>query len=159
MYALASWTRLNVSSGSPIDRTRLEGRGYLGLVGQTVLVLRAQREDASRTEPPYLQSLLGGWSNLRGFKAGSFVGDRLVAGSLELRVPFSSPLSIARLGASVFVDAGTAYRRDQRFGDQPLETGVGGGVWMTASFFRVGVSVARGLGASTRVNFGGGLSF
>ena len=65
--------------------------------------------------PPYLKPLLGGWSNLRGFEAGSFIGDTLVAGSLELRMPLTSPLEIGKLGVSVFADTGTAYDNGQRF--------------------------------------------
>jgi outer membrane protein assembly factor BamA len=159
VYATASWSRLHLRSAEPIDRTRLEARGYLGLVGQTVLVVRAHREGADRTMPPFLQSLLGGWSSLRGFKAGAFAGDQLVAGSLELRVPLSSPLQLGKFGASVFVDAGAAYRHDQRLADQPVRAGVGGAVWFTATAFRMGVSVARGRGATTRVNFGAGLAY
>jgi hemolysin activation/secretion protein len=109
--------------------------------------------------PPFLQSLLGGWSSLRGFKAGAFAGDQLVAGSLELRVPLSSPLQLGKFGASVFVDAGAVYRHDQRLADQPVRAGVGGAVWFTATAFRMGVSVARGRGATTRVNFGAGLAY
>ena len=111
MFASASWEHLVFASGGAIDRTRLEGHGYLGLIGQTVLVLRALREDADQPLPPYLKSLLGGWSSLRGFKAGSYVGDTLVTGSAELRVPLSSPLDVAKLGVSLFVDTGTAYDR------------------------------------------------
>ena len=44
----------------------------------------AQRTDSSRPLPPYLQPLLGGMANLRGFEAGTAVGDTLVAASAEL---------------------------------------------------------------------------
>ena len=114
MFASASWEHLDFSSGAVIDRTRVEGRGYLGLIGQNVLVLRAVREDADHPLPPYLKSLLGGWSSLRGFRAGSYVGDTLVTGSMELRVPLGSPLDVAKLGVSLFVDTGTAYADGQR---------------------------------------------
>ena len=159
VYTVASWERIGFSSGGTTDRTRIDARGYLGLIGQTVLVGRVVREDASASLPPYLKSLLGGWSNLRGFEAGTFVGDTLAAGSLELRVPVSSPLSAGKLGVSAFVDTGTAYAKGERFGDQTLRTGIGGAVWMTTGPLRLGLSVARGRGADTRVNFGGGLSF
>jgi outer membrane protein assembly factor BamA len=159
VYTTVSWERLDFASGGTTDRTRVDARGYLGIVGQTVLVARALHEDANRPLPPYLQSLLGGWSSLRGFEAGAFVGDTVVAGSLELRVPLSSALSVGRLGVSGFVDAGKAYFKGQRFDDQPWEVGVGGSVWLTATVIKVSFSVARGLGSGTRVNFGGGLSF
>jgi outer membrane protein assembly factor BamA len=160
VYATASWERLSFASGGPAtDRTRLEARGYVGLVGQTALVLRVVREDASRPLPPYLESLLGGWSTLRGFKAGAFVGDTLVLGSVELRVPLTSALSVGKLGVSLFVDTGTAYDKGQHLRDQILQTGIGGSVWVTVAAFHMGVSVAHGRGAGTRVNFGGGVSF
>jgi outer membrane protein assembly factor BamA len=159
VYAVASWERLTFASGGATNRTRVEGRGYLGLIRQTVLVLRAVREDADRPLPLYLKSLLGGWSSLRGFKAGSFVGDSLVSGSVELRMPLDSPLDVAKLGVSIFVDAGAAYDKGQRFADRPVERGIGASVWLTAAVFRMSLSVAHGRGATTRVNFGAGLTF
>jgi outer membrane protein assembly factor BamA len=159
VYAVASWEHLSRSAGPAINRTRLDGRGYLGLVGQTVLVARVVRTGADRATPPYLKSLLGGWSSLRGFKAGAFYGDTLVAGSLELRVPLTSPLDIGRLGVSLFVDSGTVYDRGERLRDQPLHTGAGGSVWVTLTAFRMELAVAHGRGAGTRVNFGGGFTF
>jgi len=60
-------------------RTSLDGRGYLGLIGQAVLAGRVLRLDSDRPLPPYLKPQLGGLSTLRGFAPGSFVGDTLVA--------------------------------------------------------------------------------
>ena len=159
VLATASWERLTFGSGGAVQRARLEGRGYFALIGQNVLALRVLREAADGPLPPYLKSLLGGWSTLRGFEAGAFAGDRLLAGSMELRVPFNSTLRRAKLGASVFVDAGAAYDDGQKLGDQRTRLGVGAGFWVTATIFHVGVSVAHGQDAGTRVNFGGGLSF
>jgi outer membrane protein assembly factor BamA len=172
VFATAAWERVNIQpNATPADdalarppeevihRLRLDGRGYLGLFGQSILVARVVREDVDRAVPPYLKSLLGGWSNLRGFEAGAFVGDTLVAGSLELRLPISPVLSEGKLGVSAFIDAGTAYDKGQRFDDATIRTGGGGAVWVTLLAFRMGVSVAHGKGSGTRVNFGGGLSF
>ena len=83
----------------------------------------------------------------------------MVTGSIELRIPLTTPLSVGKLGVSVFADTGTAYEKGQRFRDQTLRTGIGGSVWFTAAAFRMGLSVAHGRGADTRVNFGGGLTF
>jgi len=116
--------------------------------------VRALREDADRAVPPYLKSMLGGVPNLRGFRRGAAVGDTLVAGSLELRVPLTSPLSIGKFGITTFVDVAKAYDKGQRFGDQKFERGVGGGVWLSLAFLRLNIAVAHGLGASTRVHFG-----
>ena len=159
VLASASWTRLSFGSGGDVNRTTLEGRGYVGLVGQSVLVVRARREDADQPLPPAFQSLLGGSANLRGFRAGIATGDTLVAGSIELRVPLSSPLSIGRLGVTAFVDTGAVYAHDGRFRDQPMRTGVGGGLWLTATAFHLALAVGRGLGSSTRVHFSAGVSY
>ena len=159
VLATAAWERISFESGGTLHRTRLEGRGYLGLIKQSVLAVRVMRDGANAPQPAYLRPLLGGWSNLRGFEAGAFVGDIVVAGSAELLVPLSSPLSVGRLGVSVFVDAGVAYDYGQRLKDQVRQTGIGGSVWMSATVFRLSLSVAHGRGAGTRVNFGGGMTF
>ncbi len=165
VLAASSWERLDwgprFDSGrrGPVNRARVEGRGYLGLVGQTVLAVRAVRESSSGPLPPYLQPLLGGWSTLRGYKAGSFSGDILVAESVELRIPLTSPLRVGKLGVSIFADGGKIYGHGQRFRDQPFHRSAGGSVWFAATVFHLGVSVARGRGADTRVNFGAGLTF
>jgi outer membrane protein assembly factor BamA len=159
VYAVASWEHLKFDAGGTTNRTRLEGRGYIGLIGQNVLALRVVREDPDRALPRYLKPLLGGWSTLRGFKAGSFAGDTLVAGSAELRIPLSSPLDVGKVGVSVFVDAGTAYDKGARYRDQILHSGTGASIWLTAAMFHMDVSVAHGRHADTRVNFGIGVTF
>ncbi|MEZ5318962.1 MAG: BamA/TamA family outer membrane protein [Vicinamibacterales bacterium] len=159
LYASAGAERVGFGSGGATTRTRLDGRGYLGLVGQTVLEVRVARSDASEPLPPYLRNLLGGWSSLRGFEAGAFTGDTVVTGSAELRVPITSTLSVGKVGVSVFVDSGAAYDKGQRFGDAVLRTGIGGSVWFVATVFHMNLSVAHGRGADTRVNFGGGFVF
>src|SRR5207247_7437812 len=85
IYARAAWDHLSFRGSDSNNRSELEARGYIGLVGQTVLVLRLLRADASRPLPAYLQPILGGLANVRGFKAGTAVGDTLVASSAELR--------------------------------------------------------------------------
>lgn len=140
-------------------RTSLEGRGYLGLIGQAVLAGRVLRLDSDRPLPPYLKPQLGGLSTLRGFAAGSFVGDTLVAMSAEVVLPLTSPLSIGKLGVSAFADAGTVYNKGQQFSDQSLEQGYGVSVWFAAAFVRLNVAIAHGRGASTRVHVGGNVTF
>ena len=81
VYAAATVERLFFDAGPATTQTRLDARGYLGVFRQNVVVVRAVREDATEPLPPYLKSLLGGWSSLRGFRAGSVRrrhdGDRL----------------------------------------------------------------------------------
>ena len=98
-------------------------------------------------------------SNLRGFKAGTAIGDTLVAGTVEVRVPLTSPLSIGKAGVSAFVDIGTIYDKGQRLGDQTFSRGVGGGVWFAAAFIRLNLVVAHGIGADTHVHFGTTVTF
>jgi outer membrane protein assembly factor BamA len=155
VYARAAWDRF----GFGAQKTEVDARGYLGLFRQNVLAVRAQRIDANRPLPRYLQPLLGGMSNLRGFKAGTAAGDTLVAMSAELVVPLTSALHIGKIGVNVFADRGTVYNKGQRFADQTMREGYGAGVWFTAAFLRLNVAVAHGRGASTRVHAGGNVSF
>ncbi len=162
VYARAAWEHFSFNDrgpGSRVNRTQLDGRGYVGLFGQSVLVVRALREDADGPLPAYAQPMLGGLANLRGFRAGTAVGDTLVAGSAELRLPLTSPLSLGKIGVSAFVDAGAVYRKGDRLEDQTLRRGVGASLWFSAAFVRVSVAVAHGIGASTRVHVGGTVSF
>jgi outer membrane protein assembly factor BamA len=159
VYARAGVERIDFASGGDAVRTTLDGRAYLGLFGQTVLEARLRREDANRPLPPYLKSLLGGWSSLRGFEAGAFAGDTMVNGSLELHVPLNAVLSAGKVGISVFGDAGAVHDDGQRLQDQRARTGAGGSLWVTLAAFKMSLAVARGRGAGTRVNFGGGFEF
>ena len=158
IYLRAAAEALRFPTASAV-RTQVDANGYLGLVGGAVLALRVLREDFSRPAPAYYKSILGGSENLRGFRAGYAIGDTLVAGSAELRIPLTSPLRSARLGASAFIDAGTTYDDGARFRDQKLQQGIGGGMWVTAPLFRLSLMVARGIGEGTRVHFAVGLTF
>ncbi|TAK15431.1 MAG: outer membrane protein assembly factor [Acidobacteria bacterium] len=162
VYVKASADRLfadiRTDTGA-LYRTKVDASGYLGLIRQTVLVARVVREDASEKMSPYFKSMLGGTANLRGFHAAEFVGDTLVAGSLELRAPLTSPISFGKVGFRVFADAGTVYDKGQRYEDQTLKQGYGGGLFLTAPVFHLNLDVAHGKGAGTRVYFGGGFSF
>jgi outer membrane protein assembly factor BamA len=158
VYARAALDYLRFPRSS-VRQMNLEADGYLGLYRGSILRLRALREDMSRPVPPYFKSILGGSENLRGFRAGTAVGDTLAAGSAELRVPLSSPLNVARVGTSVFIDVGASYDKGKRFGDQHLKRGVGAGVWATAALFRISLMVAHGIGADTRLHFDAGITF
>jgi hypothetical protein len=158
IYARAAVEHLDFSP-QPAIRMSIDANGYIGLYRGIVLALRAQREDITEPAPDFYKSILGGSSNLRGFRAGYDIGDTLAAGSAEFRIPLSSALRVAKVGTSVFFDAGTVYDKGERLADQKLERGVGGGVWLTAPLFRISLMVARGLGSGTRVHFGAGLTF
>jgi len=159
VFVTAGVDHLWFASGDSRNLVALQADGYAGVWGQMVLALRVSRDAADGPLPPYLKPLLGGWSSVRGYEAGAYVGDTVVTESAELRVPLTSSLRIAKLGVSAFVDAGKAYDFGQRYREQPLRVGVGGGVWLTATVFRLGLSVAHGQDSGTRVNFGGGITF
>jgi outer membrane protein assembly factor BamA len=159
VYGRASIEHLDFGNTPAATRTELDGRAYVGLYRQNILILRVLRQDSNVPLPPYLQPMLGGMANLRGFRAGSFIGDTLVSGTAEIRAPLTSPLNIAKAGVSAFVDVGTVYDKGQSLSDQHFSKGVGGGVWLAAAFIRLQLVVAHGIGAGTRVHFGAGVSF
>jgi outer membrane protein assembly factor BamA len=157
VFAKASWERLGGSADAA--HYVLDARGYVGLFGQNVLALRGLRDAADRPLPLYLQPLLGGMANLRGFRAGTAVGDTLVAYSAEVIVPLTSPLKVGKIGVSAFTDRGAAYNAGERLSDQTMKQGYGGSVWFSAAFLKLNIAVAHGRGSSTRVHVGGNVSF
>jgi outer membrane protein assembly factor BamA len=130
-------------------RLALDARGYLGLVRQTVLAVRAQSVTASRALPPFEQQLLGGMASLRGYDVGSQAGDNLAAMSAELLMPITSPLSLARLGLKVFTDTGTVYAAGTTLGEQRFRWGYGVGAFINATVFTLGVDVGWREGGGT----------
>ncbi len=155
VYTKARWSHL----GFGANQAELDARGYLGLVRQSILAVRAQSVTSDQAMPPYLQPLLGGMSNLRGFPAGTAVGDNLVALTGELILPLTSPLRVGKLGVSAFSDAGTVWDYGTRLADQPFKRDYGGSVWVSAAFFRLRLAVAHGVGASTRAAVDASLTF
>jgi hemolysin activation/secretion protein len=116
-------------------------------------------DSSSAPLPPYEQWLLGG-SSLRGVHPGEYAGDQRFLWSAELRVPFSSPLSVGRIGFNVFVDGGIAAAHGDRLWDQAQHKSAGAGLFLIAAIFQLNLDVARSIdGKSTRVHFGTGFSF
>jgi outer membrane protein assembly factor BamA len=159
VYARAAWDRYALTGSETHHQYSIDLRGYGGLFGQSVVVGRVYRSASDSVLPPFLKPILGGMDNLRGFKAGTAVGDTLVAGSVEVRTPITSPLNIAKLGVSAFVDVGTVYDHRAKLEDQRFGKGFGGSVWLSAAFFRLNFVVAHAVGGSTRVHFGTGFAF
>jgi len=159
VYARAAWEHLDFEAQPARNRTTLEGRGFVGLFGSSVLALRATQGRADGALPPYEQWLLGGPSSVRGFSTGSFVGDQIVSGSIELRMPFSSPLRVAKTGVAVFYDRGAVWNDGQRLADADWKQGYGAGVFVVATVFQLRLDVAHGQGHGTRAHFSAGLSF
>jgi outer membrane protein assembly factor BamA len=142
-----------------VNRYHTDVRGYIGVVGQSVLSLRARLDKAAEPVPPYEQMLLGGASSVRGFRTGAFIGDNRVLTSAELRIPFSSPLTIARTGVTAFVDSGAVYNDGQRLRDATFHKGVGGGIFLLAPFLQLNLDIAYGFGNRLRVHFTSGFQF
>jgi outer membrane translocation and assembly module TamA len=159
VYGSAAWEALVPDSGSTVNRYTLDGQAYVGFIGSTVLALRARTETADAPLPVYERGLLGGFGSLRGFKAGSFTGDNLATASLELRVPFHSPLRLGQTGLTIFGDAGAAYEHGVKLADAPFEYGVGGGWYLRVPLFQLEVDVAYGFDNGTRVHVTAGFKF
>lgn len=158
VYARVGRRHLSFGHRDSANLTDLEAHGYLGLPVQAVLVASVRKNGADTSLPEYLKPLFGDQS-VRGFRAGTTAGDNLVTSSLELRVPLTSPITRMKMGVNAFVDAGTVYDDGERFADQNLRRGVGGGVWFAATVFRFNVTVARGSQGQTRVSGRGGMRF
>ena len=159
VLVMASAERIFMVGGPPITRMRVEGNGYIGLFGQHVLIVRGLMEDANRSQPPYMRSIMGGWSTVRGYETGFLTGDTMTAASLEWRMPIPTPLRFGKVGVSAFADWGTAYDDGQSFKDQTIYRGLGGTVWFSVASFRIGMAVGYGRGAGTHVHFSGGIGF
>ncbi len=159
VYVRAAVERLGVREGAAPVRTLLDASGYLGAIGPSTLVVRIYRDGANRPVPGYLKVLRGRASTLRGFRAGTDAGDTTAAGSLELRVPVTSPLSVGKLGVRAFIDAATVYDAGARLRRQHFERGIGGGVWFTATIIRLALDVAHGSNGGTRAQLSSGLLF
>lgn len=111
-----------------VFRPRVDAQAFKGVGGQAVLAARVLYEGASAPLPPYERSLLGGLGTLRGWKFGARVGDSLLAASIELRLPLSSPLATGKTGFLLFYDT-AAVRNAGSARDQWLK-GVGVGVFL-----------------------------
>ena len=157
----AGWTGLNFRSrDGRVNRYATEARGYLRVYRQAVFAARAQYVTADATLPPYERLLLGGSSTVRGFRTGAFDGDGTLATSAEVRAPITSVLSGAKLGVTVFMDAGKVWDVDQSLDAVEWRRGVGAGVFLIAPLVRINLDVARGLKTGdTRVHLSSGFTF
>ncbi|HZP48868.1 MAG TPA: POTRA domain-containing protein [Vicinamibacterales bacterium] len=155
VFGRVAWTHL--AGGAVTD---LDGRAYVGVVGQLILGVRGQRTSADPALPVYLKPIFGGAANVRGFSPGTVVGDTLTATSAEAILPLTAAVRFVRMGVSAFADAGAVTCGPELPAcDEAWKRGFGGSVWFTATVFRLDVAVAHGVGASTRVIVGGNVSF
>lgn len=140
-------------------RPRIDAQAFKGVGGQAVLAARVLFEGASAALPPYERLLLGGEGTLRGWRVGSRVGDRLVAASVELRLPMSSPLSMGTAGLRIFYDTAVAYDTGQSVHDQRFLKGVGAGVFLALPFGSLHLDAGHDLRGSVRIHAGAGVGF
>lgn len=159
VYLSAGWDVMRPDSGPAVNRYTLDARAYAGLIGSAVLALRAKSETADGPLPIYERRLLGGFSSLRGFRAGAFSGDNAAFASVELRVPFHSPMHMGQSGLTLFADAGAAYDRGTKLSDAGVHRGFGAGWYLRAPLVQIEVDVAHGIDRSTRVHVNAGLRF
>ena len=137
-------------TGTNATRVTLDGRGYVGLFGQTVLAVRAQSITASDPLPPFEQALLGGIPSLRGWDVGTEANDNLAALSAELLFPLTSPLQrFARLGVKLFADTGTTWAAHTSLDTDSFQWGYGGGVFLHATVFTFGLDLGWREGRGT----------
>ena len=152
---LQSRSRRHTAAG----RFHADTRGFIGIGGSTVLALRGQLVRASGALPAAEQSLLGGSDTVRGYRTGHRAGDTLLAGTIEVRQPLNSPLSVGRFGVKAFVDAGTAWPAGGRWDDRRLDRGIGGGVYLGAGPLMMDLDVAKPREGKVRAHFGLGVTF
>ena len=140
-----------------VVRPRVDAQAFKGVGGQAVLAARVLYEGASAPLPPYERLLLGGGGTLRGWKFGARVGDRLLAASVELRLPMSSPLATGKSGFRLFYDTAAVWNAGSAR-DQLLE-GVGVGVFLNLPVvgsvqFDVGHDLRGGVVVHSTTGFG-----
>jgi outer membrane protein assembly factor BamA len=159
VYVRGAVERLAVRGADAPIRTLLDASAYVAGPWTSTFVIRVYRDGSNRAVPPYLKVLRGRDNTLRGFEAGTAVGDSTAAGTLEVRVPLTSPLSIGKLGVRAFVDAASVYDAGQSLRKQRFDRGIGGGIWFTATVLRFAFDVARGSSGHTRVQVSSGVLF
>ena len=144
---------------APIVRSRIDARAYIGAVGQSVVAARLQYAGASARLPPYEQPLLGGGATLRGWPVGARMGDRLLAASIELRLPMTSPIVTGDAGVRLFYDRAAVWDAGARVGDADFLNGAGVGLFLAAPMVELHLDVAHDLIGAVRVHAGAGVRF
>ena len=160
VFAEASWSWLDRERGpAVVSVPRIEARGFLGLLGQSVLAVRAEYRGASSPLPPWAQPLLGGIGAVRGHRVGVRAGDRLAVLSGELRLPVTSPLSFGKIGVRAFFDTGAVFGAGDRIGEAQFLRGAGAGVFLNAALLTLRLDAARNFEGGARLHFATGVRF
>jgi len=161
LFVTGGWTGMHFRTiPDRVNRLTGDARGYLRVFRQIVVAGRASYTGTDASLPPYERLLLGGSSTLRGFDTGAFAGDRILSTSAEVRVPLTSVLNGAKLGITVFTDAGKAWDVGSSMDQAEWHRGVGGGLFLIASIVRINLDIARGLKTGdTKVHLSSGFTF
>ena len=156
----ATVERMGIAGRSDaVVRPRIDAQAFKGVGGQAVLAARFLFEGASGALPPYEKALLGGGGNLRGWRVGARVGDRLAAASVELRLPLGSPISMGNAGVRFFYDTAAAYDVGRSLSGQRFLKGAGAGVFLTVPFGSLHLDAGHDFRGSVRIHAGAGLGF
>ncbi len=159
VYASIRWERLWFDQATDTNRFTADLRGFVRLFGPAVLAVRAQHSRAADGLPVFEQALLGGTQSLRGFPLGFRYGDRLSAGTIEIRLPVSSPRNVGRAGIAIFADSGAIYDADTTLAHANYDTGIGTGWFLQLPVLSFRIDVAHGLSAGTRAHVTLGVTF
>ena len=161
IWTSVGWTGMHFRTlPGTVNRFSADARGYLRAFRQIVVAGRAAYTGADASLPLYERLLLGGSSSVRGFGTGAYDGDRTFVTSAEVRVPITSVLSGAKLGLTVFYDAGRAWDFGSRMEDAQWHRGAGAGVFLIASIVRINLDIARGIKTGdTHVHLSSGFTF
>ena len=159
--ASASVERIEFAgAAAAIVRPHVDVQAFKGVGGQAVLTARVRFAGASGALPRFEQPLLGGGGTLRGWEVGARVDDRILAASLELRMPIGSPLSAGNTGIRFFYDTGAAYGAGQSLYDVRFLKGAGAGLFLLAPLgVRLDLDVAHDFAGGVRLHLGAGVRF
>jgi outer membrane protein assembly factor BamA len=160
IYASFGVEQLRFGRGTrqPAGRATTDLRGYVGLVGSSVVALRGYVQTSTSALPASEQPMLGGSDILRGYRGGARAGDNVASLSTEIRIPVNSPLSVGRFGVKGFVDVGTTWNVGQRLRTRAFDRGVGGGIYFGGGPVIADMALARSRQGRYRFHVGLGLN-
>jgi outer membrane translocation and assembly module TamA len=142
-----------------VDQYVVDLRGFKRLSGQALLASQVYWAVADGALPPYEQPFLGGGKTLRGHAPGELVGDNAAIGSLELRLPLTSSLSLARAGVHFFFDTGAVYDEGGSLRRARFHNGAGFGGFFRIAMIGLRVDLGFNLEGGTRFHVGSGFKF
>jgi outer membrane protein assembly factor BamA len=159
IYTGFGYERMVIRAGDSFNRFKVDLRGFKRMTGASVLAAQVFYHGTDGSLPDYQKPFLGGAATLRGHPAGEFIGDKLLIGSLEWRVPLTSKLAVYQGGFNLFFDTGTVYDHGQSINKARFHHGAGGGFFIFVLGLGLKIEVAHNLKDSARVHFSTGFRF